>query len=106
MNKTLSIVTILVLATIAAFIFFMTFRTGDIDHKVWPVTINQLSKTEKLKIITFHKEILVGEHRISKGLFSSNEDKIYVVYTLLDFYKGIAHRHQTSYAHMEKHHFD
>ncbi|MBQ4222431.1 MAG: DUF4230 domain-containing protein [Prevotella sp.] len=80
MNKTLSIVTILVLAAIAAFIFFMTFRTGDIDHKVWPVTINQLSKTEKLKIITFHKEILVGEHRISKGLFSNNEDKIYVVY--------------------------
>lgn len=80
MNKTLSLVTILVLAAIAVFLFFMTIRKGDIDHKVWPVTINQLSKTEKLKIITFHKEILVGEHRISKGLFSSNEDKIYVVY--------------------------
>lgn len=80
MNKTLSIATILVLVVIAAFIFFMTTKKGDIDHKVWPVTISQLSKTEKLKVVTFHKEILVGEHRINKGLFSNSEDKLYVVY--------------------------
>ena len=80
MNKTLSFVTVLVLVAIAIFLFLIMRSSSDVDYKVWPVTINQLSKTEKLKVITFHKEILASEHRLNKGLFSNSEDKLYVIY--------------------------
>ena len=80
MNKTLTIVTVLVLAAIAVFVYLMLMRSNDLDYKVWPITINQISKTEKLKVASFHKEILVSEHRISKGLFSNTEDKLYIIY--------------------------
>lgn len=80
MNKTLSIVTVMVLVAIAIFVYLMLRPSGDLDYKVWPITINQLSKTEQLKVVTFHKDILVSEHRLSKGLFSNTEDKLYVIY--------------------------
>ncbi|MBR6981235.1 MAG: DUF4230 domain-containing protein [Prevotella sp.] len=80
MNKTLTIVTVLVLAAIAVFVYLMLMRSNGLDYKVWPITINQISKTEQLKVASFHKEILVSEHRISKGLFSNTEDKLYIIY--------------------------
>ena len=79
-NKTLTIATVIVLAVIAVFVYFMLRPSNDLDYKVWPITINQISKTEQLKVASFHKEILVSEHRISKGLFSNTEDKLYVIY--------------------------
>ena len=80
MNRTLTIATVIVLLLIAGFVYFMLRRSNDLDYKVWPITINQISKTEQLKVASFHKEILVCEHRISKGLFSNTEDKLYVIY--------------------------
>ena len=77
-NKTLTIATVLVLVFIAIFLYYMLRPKDDLNYKVWPITINQISKTEQLKVITFHKDILVNEHRVSKGLFSNTEDKIYV----------------------------
>lgn len=80
MNKTLSIVTVLVLVAIAIFVYFMLLPKNDLDYKVWPISINKISKTEQLRVLAFHKEILVSEHRVSKGLFSNSEDKLYVIY--------------------------
>lgn len=80
MNKTLTFVTVLVLMAIAIFVYLMLRPSSDVDYKVWPVTINRISKTEQLKVVTFHKDILASEHRINKGLFSNSEDKLYVIY--------------------------
>ncbi|MBO4821446.1 MAG: DUF4230 domain-containing protein [Prevotella sp.] len=80
MNKTLTIVTVVVLVAIAIFAYLMLRPKSGLDYKVWPITINQISKTEQLKVVSFHKDILVSEHRLGKGMFSSSEDKIYVIY--------------------------
>jgi hypothetical protein len=80
MNKTLTIVTVVVLVAIAIFAYLMLRPKSGLDYKVWPITINQISKTEQLKVVSFHKDILVSEHRLGKGIFSSTEDKIYVIY--------------------------
>ena len=80
MNKTLTAVTIVVLVAIAIFAYLMLRPKSGLDYKVWPITINQISKTEQLKVVSFHKDILVSEHRLGKGMFSNTEDKIYVIY--------------------------
>ena len=80
MNKTLSVVTLLVLGALVGFLFWALKPSESMDYKVWPVTISELSKTEQLKVVSFHKEILVGQHRLRKGLFKDTEEKIYVVY--------------------------
>ena len=80
MNKMLSVVTLLVLGALAGFLFWALKPSESMDYKVWPITISELSKTEQLKVVSYHKEILVGQHRLRKGLFKDTEEKIYVVY--------------------------
>lgn len=80
MNKTLTVATLLVLLLLAGFIYLSLKPSESISYKVWPITISELSKTEQLKVVSFHKEVLVGQHRLNKGLFKSAEDNIYVVY--------------------------
>ncbi len=80
MNKTLAFVTLLVLGAVIGFLIWSLRPSEDMNYKVWPITINDLSKTEQLKVVSFHKEVLVGQHRLRKGVFKDSEDKIYVVY--------------------------
>ena len=76
----------LVAATAVVFILMILLiiravRGGDeLPFSVGDVTIRNIAKTEKLKVLTIHKDVLAAQHRVSRGLFRDTEEKLYVIY--------------------------
>ncbi len=81
MKKTLAFVTLLVVAVVV-FVLFITTLTDNsgITHHFSQVSIRDIAKTEQLRVLSVQKELLIGQTRITHGLFSDNVENIYVIY--------------------------
>ena len=76
----LAVVTLLVVLA-----FFMLMKRASapkepMEFTVGPVTVKDIAKTEKLKVLSVHKEVLASMHRVKNGLLKDSEEKIYVIY--------------------------
>lgn len=74
-----------VVTLLAVLAFFLLLKRSsapkeEIVANMGPVTIRDIAKTEQLKVLSAHKEILASMHRVKSGLLKDSEDKIYVIY--------------------------
>ena len=81
MKNSLTVATILiVLAMVIIIVAVMLPSGGGVNYSVGPLSIRSLAKTEQLKVLSVHKEILASQRRKTKSLFKDKEEKIYVIY--------------------------
>lgn len=84
MEKLMKFVLALVtLAVVLAFFFLVKKATAPkemMEYGLGPVTIRDIAKTEQLKVLSAHKEVLASMHRVKSGLLKDTEEKIYVIY--------------------------
>ena len=80
MKRLLTFATVVVLALICMVVVYYMRGDDGLPFSTGDVTVRNIAKTEKLKVLTIHKDVLSAQHRITKGLFSDTEDKLYVIY--------------------------
>ncbi len=81
MKNSLTIATILIILAMVIIIIAVSLPSGSgTNYTVGPLSVRSLMKTEQLKVLSVHKEILASQRRKSKGLFKDKEEKIYVIY--------------------------
>ena len=81
MKYLLAFVTASFLFLLIAVIYRALHPAGEIlNYEVSNVTVREISRTEKLKVLSMHKEVLVGHHRLVTGLVKDSEQKIYTIY--------------------------
>lgn len=80
MKWILTAATILVALGVVLLFLRLTRPAEPLDYSTGPVTMLDIAKTEKLKVLTIHKEVLAHQHRFSSGLLKKNEERIYVIY--------------------------
>ena len=76
----LAVITLSLFAIAAFLIYRAVCPTEPLEYEVGKVSVNSISKTGKLKVVSFNKELLVSQHRISSGYLVDSEQKIYVIY--------------------------
>lgn len=80
MKWLLTAATILVALGMVLLFLRLTKPKEALSYSVGPVTVLDIAKTEKLKVLTMHKEVLAHQHRFNSGLLKKNEERIYVIY--------------------------
>ena len=80
MKWLLTAVTILVIVGLVLLLVRLTRPSEPLEYSIGPVTMLDIAKTEKLKVLTIHKEVLAHQHRLSSGLLNNKEERIYIIY--------------------------
>ncbi len=80
MKWLLTAATILVALGLVLLLVHLNKPSEPLNYSTGPVTVLDIAKTEKLKVLTIRKEVLAHQHRISSGLLRKNEERIYVIY--------------------------
>lgn len=81
MKNSLTVATILIIVAMVIIIVAVTLPSeSGTGVSVGPLSVRSLVKTEQLKVLSVHKEILASQRRKAKGLFKEKEEKIYVIY--------------------------
>ena len=80
MKWLLTAATILVALGVVLLLLRLTKPSEPLDYSTGPVTVLDIAKTEKLKVLTIHKEVLAHQHRFNSGLLKKGEERIYVIY--------------------------
>lgn len=80
MKKILVAVTAVVLILMVWLVIRAVKGDDGLPFSVGDATIRNITKTEKLKVLTMHKDVLAAQHRVTRGLFSDTEEKLYVIY--------------------------
>lgn len=80
MKLLLAAVTLAVIVGLVLLFVRLTRPSEPLDYSVGPITVLDIAKTEQLKVLTIHKEILAHQHRYASGLLSNKEERIYIIY--------------------------
>ena len=80
MRWLLTLVTIGVMALLVYLLVRRDDEPAPLDHSVGPISMRDIAKTEQLKVLTMHKEILTHQYRLSPGFLRDTEERIFVIY--------------------------